>query len=123
MRLFGHSGENVETIALDGHFADLISQSTEFLIERVPHRAFIPSDGFDIDQPTRKRNDVHAGENTAIGCGATGVPARRTHSACIYDSFRKLALSQPPVFRHATATDNPSDSARGPHALDSRAYG
>src|SRR5215470_18588299 len=99
MRLFRHSGKNIETIGLDGHFADLISQPAEFVVECVPHGTFIPSDRFDINQVTRKRNDVHAGENTAIGCGATGVPARRREAPASFSLSTILAPSLYPEKR------------------------
>src|SRR5579871_4776276 len=51
----------------DRHFRRLIADAAEFSIKVISHRGFIAGDRFDIDELPRKRDSIHAGENSKFG--------------------------------------------------------
>src|ERR1051326_1205094 len=54
----------VEAVALNRHLLCLITQAAKLAVKIISHRGFVAGDGFNIDELARKRDGVHAGENS-----------------------------------------------------------
>jgi hypothetical protein len=54
--------QQIRARPFDRHLQELHPAPLQLLAKEIPHRTFIRSDGFDIDQTAGKGKQVHAGK-------------------------------------------------------------
>ena len=58
----GPGSQHVGARILDRHFSSFPPAALQFIAQRISHRTFIWSDGFNVDQAAGERKQVHAGK-------------------------------------------------------------